>query len=290
VNRTRSAHSGSLTIAYDRYGSLWPRRPWLLLLQGLGFDRLGWDPVLSGLRRRFRLLLMDNRGTGASDAAQRAFTVADLARDAVAVLDAAGIERAHVLGVSLGGMTAQELAINHPERVGDLVLCCTAPGWPVSYPMPAATIRRLAMTRGLPRETAIRRGVQNALAALTVAENPALVERLVRHQLEHPVDPAAASALMTAGARYYGGNRQTQIRARTLILHGSADRVVDPRNARLLKKRIAHSVLELQPGLGHLFFWESPEALIGPVTDFLSGRRPLRPDDLICPDEMAGKV
>ena len=85
------------------------RRPWLVLVQGMGFDRYGWDPVLSALRRCFRLVLVDNRGAGRSDRPDGSFNVADMAGDVVAVLDAAGIGRAHVLGASLGGMVARDL-------------------------------------------------------------------------------------------------------------------------------------------------------------------------------------
>jgi 3-oxoadipate enol-lactonase len=272
LTRTRTARSGPLSITYNVYDPLLVRRPWLLLVQGLGFDRLGWDPVLPGLRQRFRVVTMDNRGTGRSDAAERVFAVPDLARDAVAVLDAAGLARVHVLGVSLGGMIAQELAINHPDRVDDLVLCCTTPGWPSGYPMPSASLRLMATTRNLSAETALRRAVENALSEQSVAERPELVEQLVRHEHKHRVEPAAATALAGAGARYYGGGRQSRIQARTLILQGTADRVVDQRNARLLSERIPRATLELLPGLGHLFFWESPDALITPVTRFLRGQ------------------
>ena len=142
MNRIRYADSGTVRIAYELRGALHRRRPWLVLIQGMGLDRLGWEPVLRKLRRRFRLVLVDNRGVGHSGRPTGSFTVADMAGDIVAVLDAAGISRAHVLGASLGGMVAQELAISHPERVDGLVLACTAPGWPFTYPMPAASIRR----------------------------------------------------------------------------------------------------------------------------------------------------
>jgi pimeloyl-ACP methyl ester carboxylesterase len=79
-----------------------------VLIQGLGFDRAGWEPILPGLRRHVRLVLTDNRGSGASDPASARFDVAQMARDVVAVLDHAGIGTAHVLGISLGGMIAQE--------------------------------------------------------------------------------------------------------------------------------------------------------------------------------------
>ena len=267
---TRFARNGRLRIAYQIHrGGMLRRRPWLLMIQGLGFDRTGWSPVIGALRKHFRLILMDNRGCGASDLGGRYFAVTDLARDAVAVLDSAGVSQAHVLGASLGGMIAQEVAIEFPDRVDGLVLACTTPGWPAGFAMPAASLRLLARTRHLPREVALRRHVENALSRTTVSDHPDLVERLVQHELAHLSDPAGWSALNRAGARYYGGRRQTRISARTLVLQGSEDTVVDPRNGPLLAQRIPQAELAILPGLGHLFFWEDPSALTRPVISFL---------------------
>ena len=146
MGRNRYARSGELRIAYELRGTIHWRRPWLALVQGMGLDRLGWEPVLRKLQRHFRLVLIDNRASGRSDRPARPFTVADMAADVVAVLDAAGVRRAHVLGASLGGMVAQELAVAYPERVDGLVLACTTPGWPFSYPMPRASVRLIAAT------------------------------------------------------------------------------------------------------------------------------------------------
>src|ERR1700736_130275 len=157
VSRIRYARSGTLGIAYELRGTLHRRRPWLVLIQGMGLDRLGWEPVLRKLRRHFRLVLVDNRGFGRSDRPAGSFAVADMVGDIVAVLDAAGIGRAHVLGASLGGLVAQELAITHPERVDGLILACTTPGWPFAYPMPAASVLLMVATRRLPAEAARRR-------------------------------------------------------------------------------------------------------------------------------------
>jgi 3-oxoadipate enol-lactonase len=270
VGRTRFAKSGGLRIAYELRGRFRPRRPWLVLIQGLGSDRSGWDPVIGGLLRRFRLVLVDNRGSGRSDAPGGPFTVEDMARDVIAVLDAARIPRAHVLGVSLGGMVAQELAIQHPHRIDRLVLACTTPGWPFAYPMPAASVGLMAATRRLPREVALRRHVENALSAHTVAHRPELVERLVAHQRPRRTAPDAWSAQAAAGAGYVGQLNQTRIRAHTLILHGDADTVVDPRNAQLLADRIPNSRLVILPYRGHLFFWEDPKGFADTVTSFLT--------------------
>jgi pimeloyl-ACP methyl ester carboxylesterase len=113
VSRTRYARGGELRIAYELRGKLRWRRPWLVLIQGMGLDRSGWGPVLRKLRRHFRLVLVDNRGSGRSGLPATSLDVAGMAADVVAVLDEAGIRRAHVMGASLGGMVAQELAVDH---------------------------------------------------------------------------------------------------------------------------------------------------------------------------------
>jgi 3-oxoadipate enol-lactonase len=273
VSRTRYARSGTARIAYELRGTWRRRRPWLVLIQGMGLDRHGWERVPGKLRRRFRLVLVDNRGCGASDRAAGSFTVADMAGDVVAVLDAAGIRRAHVLGASLGGMAAQELAIRHPDRVDGLVLACTTPGWPFAYPMPAPSVRLIAATARMPAETAWRRHLENALSARTVRERPELVER----RGFRPADPGTLSAQAVAGARYAGRFRQAGIRARTLVLHGGADTVVDPRNGRLLAARIPQAQLRTFPELGHLLFWEDPDGFAAAVTSFLEDRPELTP-------------
>jgi len=270
VSRTRYARSGVLRIAYELRGSIGWRRPWLVLIQGLGFDRHGWGPVLPKLRRHFRLVLVDNRGSGRSGQPTGSFAVANMADDVVAVLDAVGIRRAHVLGASLGGMVAQELAIAHPERVESLVLACTTPGWPFAYPMPAASVRLLVATAGLAGETALRRHTENALSARTVRDHPGLVDRLVEFQRSQPsASTGILPAQAAAGARYAGRLRQIRIQARTLVLHGSADTVVDPRNAQLLAQRIPRATLVTFPELGHLLFWEDPAGFADVVTSFL---------------------
>jgi 3-oxoadipate enol-lactonase len=265
----RYTSSGALHIAYELQGTMHRRRPWLVLVHGMGFDRSGWDPVLPALRRRFRLVLLDKRGTGRSGRPDGSFNVADMAADVVAVLDAASIGRANVLGASLGGMVAQELAITRPERVARLVLACTTPGWPAAYPMPAASLRLIMATRGLPLEAARRRHTVHAVSEQAMQRDPALVGRLMEVQGVRPVDQEILSAQAMAGARYAGRLRQGRIQARTLVVHGSADTVVDPRNARLLASCITGARLVTFSGLGHLLFWEDPDGFAAVVKSFL---------------------
>ena len=246
-----------MKIAWERHGQGAP----LLLIHGLGYARWGWEPVVARLARSFDVILFDNRGIGGSDAPPGPYTAAELAGDAVQVLDEAGVERAHVLGTSLGGMVAQELALAAPERVDRLVLACTTPGGPESFPMPEQTVK--LMTSG----ATLRQFVENALAP---GPDAAIVERILRHR-EATAQPLEAwTAQAAAGAAFDALDRIERIAAPTLILHGTEDAVVDSRNAALLALRIPEARVELFPGGGHLFFWEQPERFVEVVTEFLS--------------------
>jgi 3-oxoadipate enol-lactonase len=244
-------------IAWERHGSGDP----LLLVHGLGYARWGWEPVLEPLALSFDVILFDNRGIGESDAPPGPYTAAELAADAAQVLDEARVGRAHVLGTSLGGMVAQELALAAPERVDRLVLACTTPGGPGAFPMPERTVQ--LMTSG----ATLRQYVENALAP---EPDPELVDRILRHR-EATAQPFDAwSAQAAAGATFDALGRIGEIEAPTLILHGTEDAVVDSRNSSLLAARIPDSRVELFPGGGHLFFWEQPDRFVEVVTEFLS--------------------
>ena len=132
---THLARNGPVAVAYDLRGRGSP----LVLIQGVGVGRWGWDPVAAQLARRFQVLTIDNRGIGASDTPPGHYSTRMMAEEVLAVLDHAGIQQASLVGTSLGGMIAQELALAHPERVDKLVLVATIPGGPRSRPMPLPT-------------------------------------------------------------------------------------------------------------------------------------------------------
>jgi pimeloyl-ACP methyl ester carboxylesterase len=255
----------SVRIAWERHGSGEP----LLLIHGLGYARWGWEPVLPGLAERFDVILFDNRGIGESDAPPGPYTAGEMADDAIQVLDGAGVERAHVVGTSLGGMVAQELALGHPDRVGRLVLACTTPGGPKAHPMPQRTVALMAEAATLEPALALRRFVENALAPATVTGHPELVDRIMAHRLATAQQPAAWAAQAAAGATFDAFDRLGALAAPALVQHGDEDVVVDPRNADLLVELLPNAHLERLPGTGHLFFWEAPERFVSSVSAFL---------------------
>jgi pimeloyl-ACP methyl ester carboxylesterase len=254
-----------MKLAWERHGS----GPPLLLIHGLGYARWGWEPVLPGLAERYDIVLFDNRGIGESDAPPGPYSVVEMAADAVQVLDEAGIERAHVVGTSLGGMIAQELALTHAERVDRLVLACTTPGGPKAHPMPQVTVALMAEASTLEPAVALRRFVENALAPASVAAHPELVDRIMAHRLETAQQPAAWAAQASAGATFDAYDRLGALAAPTLVQHGGEDVVVDPQNADLLVELLPDARIEPFPGTGHLFFWEEPERFVASVSAFL---------------------
>ncbi|NUR78115.1 MAG: alpha/beta fold hydrolase [Thermoleophilia bacterium] len=249
-----------MKIVWEERGSGDP----LLLIQGLGYGRWSWEPILPGLAERYRVLFFDNRGIGESDKPAGPYTAREMAADALQVLDESGVERAHVLGASLGGMIAQELAVTAPERVDRLVLCCTTPGGEATVPMPAVTVELFAAAGSLPPEVALRRFVENALAPDAA---PELVEALYRRRLDNPPDPVGWPAQAAAGIGFAGVDGA--IDAPTLIVTGTEDNVVDPRNSDGVAARIPGARVERIPGTGHLFFWEQPDAVVRIVREFL---------------------
>jgi pimeloyl-ACP methyl ester carboxylesterase len=249
-----------MRIAWEEQGKGAP----LLLIQGLGYARWSWEPVVPALAERYRVLWFDNRGIGESDKPEGPYTAKLMAGDALQVLDEAGVERAHVLGASLGGMIAQEVAAGTPERVDKLVLCCTTPGGAATVPMPDVTVQLFAEAATLAPEVALRRFVENALAADASAE---LIQELYERRVANPPDPAGWQAQAAAGLTFQGVD--AAITAPTLIVTGTEDNVVDPHNSDVLAGQIAGAEVQRIDNTGHLFFWEQPDAFVRIISEFL---------------------
>ncbi len=262
------AWSGEVRIAYEVRGQGKP----LLFVHGLGYDRRGWGPLPGLLMEDFRVLLIDNRGVGESDFPDGPYTVAEMAADAVAALDAACVEHAHVLGVSLGGFIAQELALSYPGRVDRLVLCSTSPGGPNQHPMPAAGVEAFGRFPTLEREAGLRLMVENSLGEHAVRERPELVEEVYAYRLERAPPLEAWQAQLAAAIAFDSYDRLPEIAAPTLVLHGEADTVIDSRNGELLVDRIHGAQLHVVPGRGHLLVYEEAELVAPIVRDFLRSR------------------
>ncbi len=256
------AANGSVELAWQRSGAGAP----VLLIHGLGYGRWGWAPLESRLTKRFTVISFDNRGIGASSTPPGPYTAKEMAADAVAVLDSAKLDRVHVVGTSLGGMVAQELAIGWPDRVDRLVLMSTTPGATRGFPMPAETIRLLAEAASMDPAVALRRFVINALGDSAA---PHLVDEIVALRVANPPDPVGWAAQAGAAVGFDAGDRLDSITHPTLAITGTEDRVVDPANTRRLAELIDGAQSSFVPG-GHLMFWEHPDVVADRIVEFLT--------------------
>jgi 3-oxoadipate enol-lactonase len=265
VGPTRLAGNGPVALAYD----VWGRGSPLVLIQGVGVGRWGWEPVADRLARRFQVITIDNRGIGASDTPPGHYSTRVMADDVLAVLDHAGIQQASVVGTSLGGMIAQELALAHPERVDKLVLVATIPGGPRSRPMPLGTTYLFASAPFLTSRAKLREFVQQTLGPATLRRRPKLARRLAARKLAHPQSQDDWRAQTAAGVLFNPLGRQRRITQPTLVIQGTADQVVNPDNAEVLAGLVPNARVQRFDGAGHLLYWEQPKRFVRIVTDFL---------------------
>jgi pimeloyl-ACP methyl ester carboxylesterase len=170
-------------------------------------------------------------------------------------------------------MVAQEMAVDYPERVGDLILVSTTPGWPFAYPMPAVSAALIARTGSLTREVAARSHAEKALSARTVLDRPEMADRLVALQGTRPADPGAAGR---PGGRWCWLHRPSTANAHPRT-HAGLARICGHRgrSGQRQAARGPHPVAQLVifPELGHLLFWEDPDGFVDAVTSFLLADR-----------------
>jgi 3-oxoadipate enol-lactonase len=240
----------------------------VLLIMGLGYPSDAWYRTRPALARRFRTIALDNRGAGRSSMPAGPYPIPLMASDAAAALDAAGVKSAHVFGVSMGGMIAQEFALQYPERVRSLILGCTAAGGPNAVRAePEATqmiIARAKMTREEAAEAALPFIYDPHTSRSMIDEDLKVREAWFPH-------PDAYMAQVQGIMAWEAYSRLARISAPTLVIHGESDRLVPAGNGRLIAERIPGAKLVLLPQASHIFATDQPEATERTVLEFLAG-------------------
>lgn len=243
-------------LYYERRGQGEP----LLLIMGMSGNTVHWGEAFrADLERTFDVIAYDHRGIGQSSRTLEPFTIRDLAEDALGLLDALGVERAHVCGISMGGMVAQELVLAAPDRVISLTLGCTYPGGPEAAFGTPEDLQMLgeAMASG-DRERTLRASYAINLSPAH-AEDPAHYDEFLARAAAHPAPVVFIGLQMQACIGHDASERLGQIEAPTLVLHGSVDRLLPVANGELVARLIPGARLVTFDDVGHLFFWERPE-------------------------------
>jgi len=276
-----TARVGALDVYYEQHGKGDP----LLLIMGLAADSTAWMFQLPAFAEHYRTIVFDNRGVGRSSKPSGPYTIHEMADDAARLLDTLDVARAHVVGVSMGGMIAQELALRHPTRVRGLVLACT-------YPEPDAEIERqrefsLSQFGGSVTTTGEMQVDVSAIDPLAFFQH--LLPRVFNQSY---IDQDLPKLLQVfSGALQYGfsmeailgqvaatmGHRTTDrlghIAAPTLVITGDADLLIPPANSDILARHIPGARLVKVPGGSHGFNFETPELFNRAVLDFLASVR-----------------
>src|SRR3984957_13357107 len=249
-------------IYWDEQGSGEP----LLLIEGLSYPSYMWHRTRPILAQTYRTIAFDNRGVGQSDVPEGVYSIELMASDAAAVLDAAGVQSAHVFGVSMGGMIAQEFALQYPKRVRSLILGCTAAGGPTAVRAEREATQMLMARNKMSPEQAAEAAVPFVYDSATPRER--IDEDLAIRRPWFP-RPEAYVAQLQGILAWEAYSRLSGIMAPTLVIHGERDRLVPPGNGKLIAERVAGAKLLMIPHASHLFLTDQTEVSLHAILQFL---------------------
>ena len=246
----------------------------LLWITGFAISSEIFSPVIDSYAAEFDCVRYDNRGAGRSPAPWRITSIPELAGDAVRLMDALGIDSAHVYGLSMGGMVAQEVAIRFPDRVRGLVLGCTTHGGPRAV-LPSPRVAAALTARGAPAEVRAHLVGRALFSEDFRRREPGLVRRYLGLLNAHRTSARGALSHLAASTYHDTRARLGRISAPTLVLHGDHDVLTPPANARLLAGLIPDATLGLVRGAGHAYLLEQPDESHRQFLDWLRARSPV---------------
>jgi len=248
----------------------------LLWITGFAISSEIFSPVIATYAAGFDCIRYDNRGAGRSPAPWRITSIPELAGDAARLLDALGVESAHVYGLSMGGMIAQELAIRFPDRVRALVLGCTSHGGPRAV-LPSPRIAAALASRAAPAEMRAQLVGQALFSEQFRRRSPDLARRYLGLLAQHRTSARGLVSHLTASTYHDTRSRLGRIAAPTLVLHGALDALTPVANAHLLADAIPDATLAVLPGAGHGYLLEQPEQSHRVFDRWLAERSPVPP-------------
>lgn len=260
---------GAIDIYYEIHGP--PEAPPLVLIGGWASYRWIWFRQVPTLKEKYRCIVFDNRGAGRSSKPDYPYTMSMLADDVVGLMKALDIENAHILGISMGGLIAQQIAISYPEKVRSLILVSTHFGGPNYIPMDDRT---MALLIALPTETISVEQAREMRYRATFSpeflkENRPILEQIDEWAEKHPTPLFAQVHQSSATSEFNSESKLNKIIAPTLILHGANDCAVPTKNGELLAERIPNSKLKIIKDAAHFVIIEKYEEFNNEVMKFI---------------------
>ncbi len=253
-------------MAYSIHGSGDP----VVLIGGYTMGKESWGLQVAGLAKHFKIITFDNRGVGETKIPSSPFTIADMAADTVGLMDGLGIDSSNIFGVSMGGLIAQVLALDYPDRVRKVALGCTTHGGRHAVQPEQKVMEELAAAADpkIPAEQAIRMRVPLIYSEGFIKGEPERLEEFVRLAMKYWPTPEGAAGQMKALSIFNVKRRLGEISCPVLVITGSEDRMMPPENSRLLAERIPGAQLHMVKAAGHNFFQEKPEEVNRVLIEF----------------------
>jgi 3-oxoadipate enol-lactonase len=241
----------------------------LILVRGYSNAASMWYPQVPQLSRFLKVITFDNRDTGNSDRVASPYSVVDMAGDVIHLIEQLGLGAVHLLGISMGGMIAQQVTLLRPELVKDLILGCTTCHSGRGLTSDPQVLELFTTLPELSNEANVRRSLPVFFSQETINRHPEIIEEFVRKNLAQrpPLETFARHSQAMRGFDVCG--QLNRITCPTLILHGDKDRLLPVANAEELKEGIPLAHLKIYQGLGHLFLMEEPEAFNNDVLAFI---------------------
>jgi len=267
IVKTGKVKVNDINIYYEIHGDVFP----LVMIHGFTANLDWWPPYLiDEISKNFKTLFFDNRGAGRTDKPDIEYSIKGMADDTLGLMDALNIERAHVLGISMGGFIAQELVLNYPERVEKLVPCSTMCGGAKATPIHPEAMQVLIRDReGLPQEEIIRNWIPILFSEDFIKNNPEFIEEFIRRALIAPIPPYSAKRQLLGSALFSSARRLKKVNTPTLVIHGKKDAIFPPQNAEIIANLIPEAKASIFDNIGHFVFSEAPEIAVKTLLDFL---------------------
>jgi len=243
----------------------------LILIMGLRRNLEWWYCQIPSLSKHFRVIAFDNRGAGRSDKPEMDYSIRLFADDTAALMEALDIENAHILGISMGGYIAQELAINYPEKVRNLILGCTSCGGERGVRMSQERMEKFTTNKGLSPEEILRKDMDIYFSDKFIQDNPEKIREFIEISLRYYQPAHAFERQFAACLKHDTADRLSNISAPTWIVAGDDDHLVPSENSQILKELMPWAKLQFLPACRHAFFIEDAELFNREVIAFLSG-------------------
>ncbi len=252
-------------LAYELRGGGDP----MVMIHGAQGDQSMFSGLAAAFAGDYRVVTFDQRGSGLSAKPDMPYSIAIFADDTAALMDHLSMSSAHIVGVSMGGMIAQEFALRHPRKVRSLVLGCTTPGGPNAIRAGGDALPNAYSTKPM---TAEERGKALAEAAFSksyLAKHPEVINNMIEARRARPIDTVGFAHRMKAAGAHNTYDRLTEIRCPTLVITGKDDALIAWENSRIIAERIPGAELVLLEPAGHCFWMEQPEKTRDAIARFI---------------------